>query len=188
MTMTSEPATTQHGTNAAMPTTPSATGAYEGPEGDRSAWRAYADLPVQGSVVVGMPVEQLWSIFERVRGWPRWNRCFWTATVTGGRLESGQTLIWAFNPIRRRYLYKFPAIATLVDVVPERRVTWEVTLMPGFYARHTYWMEPIDEHTCRFGSWEVAEGPVYRLLRGFWQATFVYVCRESLDGAAGLAR
>jgi len=163
-------------------------GRYSGPQGDHTAWQADPDLPVAGSTVLAMPVAELWRTFSRVRAWPRWNRCFFVAGVVGGDLAEGRTLVWAFNPIRRRYLYKLPAIARLAEVVPEQRVTWEVILLPGFYARHTYWMEPIDEGHCRFGSWEVAEGPVYRLLRGFWLAHFRYVCRESLRGARRLAR
>ncbi|MDQ3491938.1 MAG: SRPBCC family protein [Chloroflexota bacterium] len=144
-------------------------------------------MPVEGSVEVAMPVEALWHSFRRVRGWPAWNGCMWTATVTGGELAEGQTLIWAFHPLRRYLPYRLPAIARLTEVVPERRVTWEVTLMPGFHARHTYWMEPIDAQRSRFGSWEVAEGPMYRLLRAFWLAHFRFVCRESLHGADRLA-
>jgi hypothetical protein len=161
-------------------------GPYPGPTGDRSGWQADPELPVQGSVEVAMPVEDLWRIFERVRGWRRWNRCFWIAGVTGGRLAEGETLLWAFNPIRPQYLYKLPAIARLAEVVPQRRVTWEVLVLPGFYARHTYWMEPLGEDRCRFGSWEVAEGPMYRLLRRFWLAHFRYVRDESVAGAARL--
>jgi hypothetical protein len=160
---------------------------YAGPQGSRSAWRDDPELPVEGSVELAMPVAELWRTFRAVRDWPTWNPCFWVAGVTGGRLQAGRWLIWAFEPIKPQYLYKLPAIARLVEVVPERRVTWEVTLLPGFHARHTYWMEPIDGGTCRFGSWEVAEGPVYRLLRRFWLAHFRFVCRASLDGAQELA-
>lgn len=84
--------------------------------------------------------------------------------------------------------YRLPAIARLTEVLPERRVTWKVTLMPGFHARHTYWMEPIDDQRSRFGSWEVAEGPLHRLLRPFWLAHFRFVCRESLAGVERLTR
>ena len=161
---------------------------YPGPTGDHEAWKSDPELPIAGSTEVAMSVDALWDVFRRCPDWPTWNSCFWVAGVTGGRLATGETLVWAFNPIRRRYLYKLPAIARLVEVVPRQRVTWEVTLLPGFHARHTYWMEAIDEGHCRFGSWEVAEGPVYRLLRGFWLAHFRYVCRESLRGARGSAR
>jgi hypothetical protein len=163
--------------------------------GARAGWRSDPELPVAGSVELPMSVAEVWRRFVRVRAWPTWNPCMWTATVTGGATlaegappEVGRLLVWAFNPIRRRYLYRLPAIATLVEVVPERRMTWEVTLLPGMWARHTYWMEPLDDGRCRFGSWEVAEGPVYRLLRFFWLAHFRYVCRTSLQGARRLAR
>lgn len=160
---------------------------YTGPMGRRTAWRADGDLPVEGSVEVRMPVEELWQSFAKVRGWPRWNGCMWTATVTGGELAEGRTLVWAFLPLRRYLPYRLPAIARLTEVVPERRVTWEVTLLPGFHARHTYWMEPLDAERSRFGSWEVAEGPFYRLLRPFWLAHFRFVCHESLRGVERLA-
>ena len=152
--------------------------AYAGPIGERTAWRADQALPVG----------ELWHSFSRVRGWPSWNSCMWTATVTGGELAEGRTLVWAFQPLRRYLLYRLPAIARLTEVVPERRVTWQVTLLPGFHARHTYWMEPLDDQRSRFGSWEVAEGPLYRLFRPFWLAHFRFVCRESLAGAERLTR
>jgi hypothetical protein len=58
--------------------------------------------------------------------------------------------------------------------------------MPGFHARHAYWMEPLGPDRSRFGSWEVAEGPVYRLLRRFWVAHFAFVRDASVRGAAAL--
>ena len=163
--------------------------------GHRTTWQADAELPVAGATRVDMSVDRLWSIFSRVRDWPSWNPCMWTATVSGGAtladggpLVEGRQLIWAFNPIRVRYLYRLPVMARLVEVVPQRRVSWEVTLVPGMWALHTYWMEPLDEGRCRFGSWEVAEGPTYRLLRPFWQAHFEFVRDASLRGARRLAR
>ena len=163
-------------------------------QGARTSWKADPELPISGSVALPIEVRELWQLFANVRAWPRWNPCIWTATLTGGPSlrtgappRQGQTLVWAFNPIRRRYLYRLPAFATLVEVVPERRMTWEVTLLPGMWARHTYWMEPLEGGGCRFGSWEVAEGPVYRLLRRFWLAHFRYVCKQSLIGARRLA-
>jgi hypothetical protein len=163
-------------------------------EGARTSWQVDAELPIAGSVELPISVADLWQRFANVREWPTWNPCMWTATVTGGPSlaagappQEGQLLVWAFNPIQRRYLYRLPAIATLVEVVPEQRMTWEVTLLPGMWARHTYWMEPLASGGCRFGSWEVAEGPAYRLLRAFWLAHFRYVCRQSLLGARQLA-
>jgi hypothetical protein len=162
--------------------------------GARTSWRTDPELPVSDWIGMPMSVTELWQRFADVRAWPTWNPCMWTATVTGGPSlaegavpAAGRLLVWAFNPIRRRYLYRLPAIATLVEVVPEQRMTWEVRLLPGMWARHTYWMEPLEDGGCRFGSWEVAEGPVYRLLRTFWLAHFRYVCRQSLIGAGRLA-
>jgi hypothetical protein len=162
--------------------------------GHRTSWQADPELPVAGAVELGMSVERLWSVFSRVRSWPEWNPCMWTATVSGGRtlaesgpLAQGRQLIWAFNPIRPYLLYRLPVIARLVEVVPRRRVSWEVTVIPGMWALHTYWMEPIGDDRCRFGSWEVAEGPVYRVLRTFWQAHFTFVRDASLEGARRLA-
>jgi uncharacterized membrane protein len=143
-------------------------------------------LPVQGSVEVAMPVERLWSVFLDVPGWPSWNPCFWRSSVKGGELREGATLRFAFNAIERRYLYKLPASAEIVEVVPNDRVTWEVTA-PGFHALHSYRFAHVDSERSRFGSWEVAEGPSYRALRRFWLAHFRYVCRESLAGATTLA-
>ena len=133
-----------------------------------------------------MPVERLWEIFLDVRGWPRWNPCIWRSAVRGGELREGATLVWAFNPIRDRYLYKLPAVAEIVEVVRAERVTWEARA-PGFHALHSYRFTELGPDRCRFGSWEVAEGPAFRTMRRFWVAHFRYVCRESLAGAHSLA-
>jgi len=159
---------------------------YSGPKGVRTGWQEDPELPVEGSIELDIPVERLWQIFRHVRLWARWNRSIWMAGVTGGQLAEGEQLVWAFQPIRPEYLYKLPVTARLVDMVPERRLTWQVTILPGMHARHTYWMEPISEARCRFGSWEVAEGPLYRLLRPFWLAPFRFVRDESLAGARHL--
>jgi hypothetical protein len=134
-----------------------------------------------------MPVEALWHAFMDVERWPEWNPCIWSARVKGGaELAEGATLIWAFNAIKPRYLYKLPARAEIVELVPHDRVTWEVNA-PGFHALHSYRFAGLGPDRCRFGSWEVAEGPAYRALRRFWLAHFRYVCRSSLDGAQALA-
>lgn len=145
-------------------------------------------LPIEGYVALDMPVERLWAIFNDVPGWSRWNPCFWWARVAGGELKQGALLYWCFNPIRPRYLYKMPAMARIVEYEPFRVITWEVTSLPGFHARHSYRFEALAPDRCRFGSWEVAEGPVYRRLRGFWLAHFRYVCRSSLAGARTLVQ
>ena len=75
--------------------------------------------------------------FLDVPGWPSWNPCIWRSRVRGGVLREGTTLIWAFNPIERRYLYKLPATAEIVELVECDRITWEVRL-PGFHALHSY--------------------------------------------------
>ena len=163
--------------------------------GFRTSWRMDPGLPVAGATELPMSVEQLWSVFSRVREWPRWNTSMWTATVSGGAslsesgpLARGEQLIWAFNPIRPWMPYRLPVVAELVEVAPQRRVSWEVSVVPGMWALHTYWMEPLDEGRCRFGSWEVAEGPTYRLMRPFWLAHFAFVRDASLEGARRLAR
>ena len=134
-----------------------------------------------------MPVERLWEVFLDVPRWPDWNPCIWKAGVRGGELRAGAQLVWAFNPIKPAYAYKLPAMAEIVEFERCDRITWEVSL-PGFHAVHAYLFAPLGEGRCRFGSWEVAEGPAYRRLRRFWNAHFRYVCRESLAGAAALVR
>jgi glyoxylase-like metal-dependent hydrolase (beta-lactamase superfamily II) len=81
------------------------------------------------------------------------------------------------------------AIATIVEheaTGPRRKVTWEVTALPGFFARHTYHAEDLGNGQTRFGSWEKACGPSFEGMRFFWQAHFEFVCRESLAGARQL--
>jgi hypothetical protein len=162
---------------------------FEGPLpcGRRGEIAHAAPLPIAGSVELQLPVQRLWEIFLDVPGWASWNPCIWRSRVRGGELRQGATLVWAFNPIERRYLYKLPATAEIVELEPYDRVTWEVRF-PGFHALHSYRFAGLDEGRCRFGSWEVAEGPAYRALRRFWNAHFRYVCRESLRGAQTLSR
>jgi hypothetical protein len=158
------------------------------PRGRRGPIDATAPLPVQGWTEVAMSVERLWEVFLDVPSWPRWNPCIWRARVAGdGELRVGAKLVWAFEPIERRYLYKLPARAQIVEVMAQRRVTWEV-VAPGFHALHSYRFAALGPERCAFGSWEVAEGPSYRALRRFWLAHFRFVCRESLAGARALAR
>lgn len=144
---------------------------------------------VHGTVDVDIPIDVLWNCFTQANLWPRWNGCmFW---VNNRDLILGQQLSWAFEPIRRWYLYKLPGIATLVEVDAgasagdrlTRKVTWEVTALPGFYARHTYSMEDLGNGRSRFGSWEKATGPSFRALKFFWLAHFIFVKNRSLQGA-----
>ncbi len=156
------------------------------PKGERGEIAPGAQLPIEGSVELELPVERLWETFLDVEGWPRWNPCIWRARVRGGELKQGATLVWAFNPIKPWYLYKMPASAKIVELEPHDRVTWEVNAL-GFHALHSYRFAGLGPERCRFGSWEVAEGATYRATRRFWLAHFRYVCRASLAGATVLA-
>ena len=98
-------------------------------------------VPVEGTVDVDVPVSTLWEAFTRSDLWPRWNRCMlW---VRNRDLVRDRRLLWAFRPIRRWYPYVLPAIVRIVEVKDKSRVTWEVTALPGFYARHTYHMKDL---------------------------------------------
>jgi glyoxylase-like metal-dependent hydrolase (beta-lactamase superfamily II) len=142
--------------------------------------------PVQGTVDVAVPIEVLWESFTHANWWPRWNKCFFWAHNRD--LQMGQKLIWAFQPIRWWYLYKMFAIANIVEMHDGRKVTWEVTALPGFYARHTYHMEDLGDGRTRFGSWEQAHGAQIRfpLTKKFWVAHFTFVKDRSLEGAREL--
>jgi hypothetical protein len=155
------------------------------PGGRRGTIVPTPPLPVEGSTEVTIPVARLWETFTDVPRWPEWNRCIWRARVKEGELREGATLVWTFNAIRPAYPYKLPARAEIVEFRKHERVTWEVSA-PGFHALHSYRFAGLGEDSCRFGSWEVAEGPTYRALRRFWLAHFLYVCRESLAGAVRL--
>lgn len=143
------------------------------------------ELPIEGTTQVSLPVERIWDAFADVPAWRNWNPCIAWARVSGGALREGATLYWAFKPIRRHYLYRMPAVAKIVECDPQRKVTWEASA-PGFHARHSYVFEPLGPDSSRFGSWEVAEGPAYRLMRRFWLAHFRFVCDQSLAGARAL--
>jgi len=145
-------------------------------------------LPVEGSVEVDLPVDCLWKRFEDVAAWREWNPCFWRSWIVGGgRLRLGARLVLIFNPLRPWLLYRLPAIATVVELVPNERVTWEVDL-PGFHALHSYRFAELGPSRCSFGSWEVAEGRLYFAARRFWLAHFRYVRERSLAGASSLGR
>lgn len=152
---------------------------------DRERERKLAEsedmAPVQGTVDLDIPLSTLWEAFTHADLWPRWNRCMlW---VHNRDLVAGQRLLWAFRPIRRWYPYVMPATARIVGVENERRVTWEVTALPGFYARHTYHMKRLRGGRTRFGSWEKAMGRGFRLTKWFWIPHFVFVKDRSLEGA-----
>jgi Polyketide cyclase / dehydrase and lipid transport len=162
---------------------------FPGPEprGRSGRIAAAAPLPIEGSVELAIDVERMWQTFMDVERWPSWNPCIWRARVRDGELRGGATLAWVFNPIRRWYPYKMPARAKIVEFEPNDRVTWEVNAL-GFHALHSYRFAAVGPQRCRFGSWEVAEGPAFRATRALWLAHFRYVCRESVAGAATLAR
>lgn len=142
--------------------------------------------PVQGTVDLDIPVDVLWTFFSQANLWPRWNKCF--TWVHNRDLTLGQQLIWSFEPIRKWYLYKMPAIAKIAEVEPQCKVTWEVTAFPGMYARHTYHMEDLGNGRTRFGSWEQGMGPGFNLTRWLWLPHFTFVKDRSLDGARYLEK
>jgi pimeloyl-ACP methyl ester carboxylesterase len=144
------------------------------------------ELPVEGTTEVALPADRLWSAFRQADGWPSWNPCFAWVWVSGGDLRTGARLVWLFRPVRRRYLYRLPAVARVVECGPSE-VTWEVAALPGFHARHSYRIAEAGPGRARFGSWEVAQGPSYRLARRLWLAHFRFVCQASLAGAHRLA-
>ncbi len=140
--------------------------------------------PIADTVILDAPLEVAWRAFGQPKDWPRWNKSFYYAH--NPRLELGRHLIWVFQPIRPALLYKMPATARIVELEegPEFcRVTWRVTILPGFYARHTYHMTALPDGRTRFGSWEKAMGWSFRWLRTFWIQHFQFVCRESVQGA-----
>lgn len=157
------------------------------PKSKRELLDASRDMePVAGTVEVDIPIQKLWECFRRPHLWPRWNACFRAARNRD--LVRGEKLVWVFHPIRWWYPYVMPASADIVEVEPQRKVTWEVTVLPGFFARHTYHMEDLGNGRTRFGSWEKATGPTFRLTKWFWIAHFVFVKDESLKGARHLER
>lgn len=140
--------------------------------------------PVDGTVDVNIPAQVLWKSFTHANWWPRWNKCFFWAKNED--LKVGEQLVWCFQPIRTWYLYKMPAIAKIVEVEENSKVTWEVVAFPGMYARHTYSIEDLGNGRTRFRSWEKAMGWGFRLTKWFWVAHFVFVRDRSLEGALAL--
>lgn len=140
--------------------------------------------PITGSVDVAVPHDVLWKAFDQPSLWSRWNPCFFWCH--NQRLRLGDKLVWCFEPIRPWFGYKMPAIANIVELEPGKKVTWEVTALPGFYARHTYSIEALPDGRSRFTSWEQASGWGFRLTRRFWLAHFTFVKNRSLAGARTL--
>ena len=141
-------------------------------------------VPVQGTVDIDVPIDVLWSSFTHANLWPRWNKCFFWAKNKD--LVKGQHLIWTFQPIKPWLPYKMWAIANIVEFEPQKKVTWEVTALPGMYARHTYHVEDLGNGRTRFGSWEQGMGWGFRPMRWFWLKHFTFVKDESLIGAQAL--
>lgn len=141
-------------------------------------------VPVEGSVDIDVPADVLWELFARPNLWQRWNPCFLWAHNRS--LVNGQRLVWCFKPIKRSYPYVMPAVANIIEVVPGRKVTWEVDALPGFYAHHTYSVEPLPGGRSRFRSWEKANGAGFVRTRRFWLAHFTFVKDSSLEGARKL--
>lgn len=141
-------------------------------------------VPVQGTVDVDIPIDTLWEAFVHANDWPRWNDCFFW--VRNKSLVKGQHLIWTFQPIKPWLPYKMWSIANIVEYVPRQKVTWEVTALPGMYARHTYHVEDLGNGRTRFGSWEQGMGWGFRMVRWFWIRHFTFVKDESLKGASRL--
>lgn len=138
-------------------------------------------VPVQGSVDIDIPADELWAFFARPNLWSRWNPCFlWALNTT---LVADEHLVWCFKPIKNYYPYVMPAIANIIELVPGRKVTWEVTALPGFYAHHTYSVEPLGPGRSRFSSWEQAMGGGFLQMKRFWLAHFTFVKDSSLAGA-----
>ena len=154
------------------------------PEDARAAL-AQADemAPVEGTVDVDVPADVLWECFRVGEWWPRWNRCFYR--VRNPDLVPGDPLVWVFQPIKPRYLYKMPATARIVEAEPGT-ATWHVTALPGFFAQHRYQIEDLGGGRSRFGSWEQAMGGTFRATRRFWVAHFQFVLDHSLEGAKRL--
>jgi hypothetical protein len=142
--------------------------------------------PIAGTVEVDIPINELWSCFTQANLWSKWNKCFFWAHNKD--LVLGKQLIWCFQPIRWWYLYKFPAMAKIVELEPQKKVTWEVVILPFFYARHTYHMEDLGDGRSSFGSWEKAYGFTFRSTKGFWIAHFTFVKDKSLEGALYLEK
>lgn len=136
--------------------------------------------PISGYAELNIPAPLLWKFFTQGSAWPLWNRCFFW--VHNRQLKLGDNLIWMFQPIRAHYLYKMFASARIVELEENSKVTWEVTILPGFFARHTYFVEPISKTRCRYGSWEKAYGFSFRLLKKFWLSHFTFVCDLSVAG------
>lgn len=146
-----------------------------------------APLPIEGTIDVELPVEILWRHFCDVDSWGEWNGCFARAWIRGGgEVAPGADLMLMFKPIKPWLPYRLPGPVKVVEVEPERRVTWEADTL-GFRARHSYTFESLGPTRTRFGSYEVAEGPAFRAAKAFWLAHFRFVSRESLAGAASLA-
>ena len=142
--------------------------------------------PIEGTVEVDIPIDVLWECFTHANWWSKWNPCFLSAK--NKNLILGEQLVWWFQPIRWWYFYKFPAKAKIVELEPQKKVTWEVVILPYFYARHTYHVKDLGNGRSSFGSWEKANGFTFRLIKRFWLAHFTFVKDKSLIGALNLEK
>jgi glyoxylase-like metal-dependent hydrolase (beta-lactamase superfamily II) len=135
---------------------------------------------VEGAVDVDVPPDVLGSAFFRPHLWPAWNTCI--AWVRNHELRLGDRLVFLFEPVRPWLPYRLPCTSRISQLEPNRRVTWEVTALPGFYARHTYSITPLSGGRSRFSSSEQAAGPSFRAARALWLAHFNFVKERSMQG------
>ena len=63
--------------------------------------------------------------------------------------------------IRSWFWYKMPGIANIIELEEGRRMAWEVTALPGFYAQHTYSIDNLGCGRSRSAPWEKPMGGAF---------------------------
>lgn len=128
--------------------------------------RYYTDLVTSASV----GPKQAYRFFCNVDAWPEWSSVIHHARLFGEDWEPGNFLL--FMP-RLRGLPPVPILVRIMEVEPERSITWGVKL-PGGALLHRFRFIPADDGGCRIHHEEWSEGamtllawPASRLIQRF---------------------
>lgn len=128
--------------------------------------RYYTDLVTEAHV----PAKQAYRFFCQINDWKNWSSVIADARLFGKDWKQGTFLMFA---PKLGKLPPVPLVVRLLDVQPERSITWGLKL-PGASIQHRFSFIPVDNNTCRIHHEEWSEGlvtllawPAAELIRKF---------------------
>lgn len=128
--------------------------------------RYYTDLVTEAPV----SARQAYRFFCNIDDWADWSSVIDRAKLFGGEWHQGAFLMFAPKIGK---LPAVPLVVRLLDVEPERSITWGLQL-PGGSIKHRFSFIPLDNDHCRIHHEECSEGlitllawPAASLIRQF---------------------